>query len=106
MLRIEVACSAPEFEGKARPEGRVVASGIEVPTGTAGGPDGALHALLHLRIECFLNSGLHLDGSQVPPIHDAQAVQDICDLRLNHIDHRIVTKASVWADEQEQVGKP
>ena len=92
VLRIEVARPAPELKGKAGPESRVAAIGIEVPTGAAGGPDGVPHALLQFSIECFLNLGAHLDGTQVASIHHAQAVQDIGDLRLDHVDHRIVTQ--------------
>lgn len=106
VLRIEVARPAPELEGKPGPESCVVAAGIEVPAGAPGGPDGAPHPLLHLRLECLLNLGSHLDGPQVPPVHRAQAVQDVCNLRFDHVDHRIVTQASVWADQKKQVGKP
>ena len=105
-LWIEVACPEPELEGKAGPERRVVPVSIEIPTGAPGGPDGAAHAPLHLHIERLLNSGPYLDSPHVPPIHCAQAVQDIVDLRFDHVDHRIMTQAGVWADEQEQVGKP
>src|SRR6266704_6405584 len=106
VLWIEVAYPAPELKGKPRPESRVAPVGIKVPTDAPGGPDSVLHPLLHLRIECLLNLGPHLGGPHVPPLHCAQAVQDIRDLRLDHEDHRIVTQASVWADEQEQIRKP
>ena len=105
-LWVEVACSAAELKGKSGPESRVVAAGIEVPTGAPRRPDGALHPLLHLGIECLLNLWPYLDSPHVSPLHRAQAVQDVGDLRLGHIDHGVVTEASVRADEQEQIGKP
>ena len=77
VLRIEVARPAPELEGKPGPESRIVTFGIEVPTGTPRSPDGALHPLLHLRLECLLSLGSHLHSPQVPPVHRAQAVQDV-----------------------------
>ena len=106
VLRIEVARPAPELEGKPGPESRIVTSGIEVPTGTPRSPDGTLHPLLHLRLECLLSLGSHLDGPQVPPVYRAQAVQDVCDLSFDHVDHRIVTQTGVWANQQEQIGEP
>ena len=106
MLRIKVACPAPVLEGKPRPEGCVVAIGIEIPTLTPRGPDGALHPLLHFSIECFLNLWSYLDYPQVSPIHRAQAVQYVVQLGLDHEDHGIVTQASIWTNEQEQIGKP
>ena len=104
-LWVKVACSAPELKGKPGPESRVVAAGIEVPTGAPRHPDGALHPLLHLCIECLLNLGPYLDSPHVSPLHRAQAVQDVVDLRLDHEDHRIVSQSSIWTDEQEHVGK-
>ena len=83
-----------------------MAIGIEIPTFAPRGPDGALHPLLHFCIECFLNLGSHLYDPQVSPIHRAQAVQDVVELRLDHEDHGIVPQASVWTYEQEQIGKP
>lgn len=82
-----MTCLAPELKGKAGPEGCIVASGIEVPARATGSPDGTLHSLLHLGIECFLNMGLHLDGSQAASVHHTQAVQDVVDLGLDHEDH-------------------
>ena len=87
VLWIKVACSAPELKGKPGPESRVVAAGVEVPTGAPRRPDGALHPLLHLRIECLLNLGPYLDSLHVSPLHRAQAVQDVVDLRLDHEDN-------------------
>src|SRR5260221_1221835 len=106
VLWIEVACPAPELKSKPRPQRCVVAVGIEVPACTPRGPDGAPHPLLHLLIERLLDLGPHLNGRQLAPVHQAQTVEDVIDLRLDHEDHRIVTQAGVWADEQEQIGKP
>src|SRR5215471_15004394 len=64
---IEVASPAPELEGETGPEGGVLAAGIEVPAGAAGGPDGSLHTLLHFAIEDFLNFRSHFDGLQLAP---------------------------------------
>src|SRR5260370_15185353 len=65
-LRIEVACPAPELEGESWPERRGAPACIEVPAGASGGPDGALHPLLQLCVECLLGRGAWLDGPQAP----------------------------------------
>src|SRR5207302_9781284 len=80
VLRIEVARSAPELEGKPGPESRLATFGIEVPTGTPRSPDGALHPLLHPRLECLLSLGRPLPSPHVPPVHRAQTVQHACHL--------------------------
>ena len=106
VLWIEMAGPAPELKSKPWPDCRVVTVGIEVPAGTPRYPDGTRHPPLYLCIECLLNLWSHLDGLQFPPLHCAQAVQDVVELRLDHIDHRIVTQAGVWAYEQEHIRKP
>ena len=96
-----MACPAPVLKGKPRPERCVVAIGIEIPTLASRGPDSALHPLLHLFIESFLDLWSYLDYPQVSSIHRVQAVQYVVQLGLDHEDHGIVTQASVRPNEQE-----
>ena len=99
-----MACPMPILKGKSRPESCVAAIGIEVPTLASRSPDCALHSLLHFCVECFLYFWSYLDCPQISPIHGAQAVQDVVELGLDHIDHGIVTKASVWPNELDEIG--
>src|SRR6266566_4524426 len=98
MLRIEAACPVSELEGKPRPERCVVTAGIKIPTGTARSPDRALHSLLYLCIKCLLDLRAHFRDSQVSTVERTYAVQDIGELTLNHIHHRIVSKTRIRAN--------
>ncbi len=87
VLWVKVARSAAELEGKAGPERPVLAASVEVPAGAARHPDGVFHTLLHLRVERLMSVGPYLDGPRLAPLHDAQGIQNIGELRLNHVDH-------------------
>ena len=55
VIQVKLACAITVFEGEAWPVVGVFAGSSLVPAGAALGPDGALHAFLHLLIEDILN---------------------------------------------------
>src|SRR5450755_2419599 len=48
---------------------------------------------------------MHLDYLRVLTLHYTQAMQQVRNLGLYHIHHRVVPEASIGADEQEHVGE-
>ena len=102
VLWIEVACPAPELKGKPGPESRVVAAGIEVPTGAFRSPDGALHPLLHLRAEAIFvwNKRVHsIDDGEL--FGQAVGHAKVIGLRTrNAADGLVGTQATEYSVEQ------
>src|SRR5712691_7464371 len=105
LLSIEAPGLTAKIEGVAGPERGVATIGVEVPASTARLPDGALHSLLEFSVECLLAIRTNFESLQVAAFHLAQGVQDIGHLRLDHIDHRVVPQAGIWAKQQEEIGE-
>src|SRR6266540_1713023 len=76
---------------------------IEVPTCTAGRPDGARHASLYPSVVGILDTLADLDGRQPVLVDSAQRVHEVVQVCLHHEHHRGVPNSAVRADEDEQV---
>src|SRR5579864_1517539 len=94
-----------ETEREARPDRGILAALRLIPAAASGCPDGALHVALQTRVERTLNVVAQVHGSRAAPAHHTQTVGDVLHLRLDHVDHRVVAKASVRSDHHEEIRK-
>src|SRR4051794_27218610 len=87
-----------------RPDGRVIAVFVEIPTDAAAAvPDSALEPLLDLDVVGVLYLGPYLDGIDPVLVHDPQRVHDVVDLRFDHHHDRGVTETGIGTEDHEQV---
>src|SRR4029079_1306956 len=101
--RREAPRAAAEFERGAGPQGgdaAFVSRPVHlVPAAAATrGPDAAGEALLQLRVVALLYLGAHLGDPFAARVHARQRVEHVVQLRLDHVDHRVVAEAGVRPD--------
>src|SRR6185437_14949163 len=84
---VKPARATAKLEGEPRPQRRVMPLRVQIPTGAARGPHRPGHPPLHLSIERLLAGRPHLHCLHALPIHRAQRVQHVRDLRFDHIHH-------------------
>src|SRR5229473_2868379 len=94
-------------ERKTRPDCYVPTFFILIPTSaTARLPDCRLQPFLDLSVEGRLDVVFHVDRFQTLSPHEAETTHDVCDLRLNHNDHRLVAETGMGPSSMKKFGNP
>ena len=102
---VELGGAPAKAPRPARPQGGDAAGGVAVPARAAGVPHAGRHLLVHIAVVVAPAPRAHLDRLHAPLGHRAHRVHHVGDLRLGHVDHRVVAQAGVGAQQQEQVGE-
>ena len=104
---VKVARQQAETPGKTRPHGAVTATDrVQVPALAAAGiPHGVAQAALQLAVELVLHCLFDFQALQLLLTHQLECTEHVMDLRLDHVDHRVVAQAGVRPHQEEQVGE-
>src|SRR3954453_437607 len=107
VLQVEALEPLGEVEGEVRPDGAVAAVLVEIPAAaTARQPHRRHQLALQLLVERLLPVGTHVERGDATLLHQLQSLEDVGELRLDHVDERRVPDAGVGAGEHEQVREP
>ena len=106
ILRVERFHHEDVQPGEVGPDGRVVSLVVLVPrVATTALPDGCFQFGLYLLIEPVVHVLFDFGTSNVLLLHVEKCFGDVLELGLDHDDHRIVTEASVWTEQNEEIRK-
>src|SRR4051794_11405121 len=104
VLQVESLEPPGELEGEIGPDGAVAAELVEVPAAAAAGQPHRRHELaLQLLVERLLHVRAYAEGGDAALLHQLQCLEDVGELRLDHVDERGVTDAGVRPGQHEQI---
>src|SRR5690606_11267914 len=100
---VDATGAQPEFPGRVRPDGEVLAAILLVPALATGRPYGAFQAGLDFLVEFTLYFGADIEVIGVVLLQRLHAFEDVVHLALDHEDDAVVAERGVRADQLVQV---
>src|SRR5579863_9216454 len=102
--RVQAPGGPAEPDRRSGPQCRVAPGGVEVPAhAAAGGPHRRGHPPLDVVAPGLLGAGPGVESGGAGAVQRGEVVDDVVELGLDHVDHRVVAQARVGPDHHAQV---